>query len=107
MKQRAALDETLRDAPAALNNLSLAYNPRTGTLDTRDNIGEAVNQLQSNPAALVCSFLGGAANATENCKKVTDALEAAAVGRLPEAGRHPRRAEYVDRTLGGLVEVTR
>jgi ABC-type transporter Mla subunit MlaD len=106
VKQRAALDETLRDAPTALNNLSLAYNPHTGTLDTRDNIGEAVNQLQSNPAALVCSFLGGAANATENCKKVTDAL------KLPRSGtfRKPagtRAVQYVDRSLGGLVEVTR
>jgi phospholipid/cholesterol/gamma-HCH transport system substrate-binding protein len=106
VKQRAALDETLRDAPTALNNLSLAYNPRTGTLDTRDNIGEAVNQLQSNPAALVCSFLGGAANATENCNQVTDAL------RLPRSGafRKPagtRAVQYVDRSLGGLVEVSR
>jgi virulence factor Mce-like protein len=106
VKQRAALDETLTNAPDALNNLSLAYNPRTGTLDTRDNIGEAVNQLQSNPASLVCSFLGGAPNATENCKKVTDAL------KLPRSGafRKPagtRDVQYVDRSLGGLVEVTR
>ena len=106
VKQRAALDETLRDAPAALNNLSLAYNPRTGTLDTRDNIGEAVSQLQSNPSALICSFLGGAPNGAQNCKKVTDAL------KLPRSGAFhkpsgTRDVQYVDRSLGGLVEVTR
>src|SRR4029078_9115049 len=91
VKQRAALDETLTNAPDALNNLSLAYNPRTGARDARDNTGEAVNQLQSNPAALVCSFLGGAPNATQNCKKVTDAL------KLPRAGTFPKPAGRRDR----------
>src|SRR4029453_10231954 len=30
VKQRAALDETLTDAPVALNNLALTYNPQSG-----------------------------------------------------------------------------
>ena len=106
VKQRAALDETLKDAPTALNNLSLAYNPRTGTLDTRDNIGEAVNQLETNPAALLCSFLSGTPDAADNCKKVTDAL------KLPRSGALKKPTgttdvQYVDRSLGGLVAVTR
>ena len=37
----AALAETLRDAPLALNNLALTYNPQAGTLDTRANLGRA------------------------------------------------------------------
>ena len=40
VKQRAALAETLQDAPLALNNLALTYNPQAGTLDTRANLGE-------------------------------------------------------------------
>ena len=44
VKQRAALDEILETAPVALNNLDLTYNPQAGTLDTRANIGELVNQ---------------------------------------------------------------
>ncbi len=37
VKRRDALDEILRVAPAALNNLYLAGNVKHGTLDTRDN----------------------------------------------------------------------
>ena len=37
VKQRGALDEILTDAPLALNNLALTYNPQAGTLDTRAN----------------------------------------------------------------------
>ena len=42
VKNRNALDETLKDAPVALNNLFLAYDEKVGTLDTRANIGETV-----------------------------------------------------------------
>ena len=37
VQQRAKLAEVLDVAPAALSNLSRAYNPDYGTLDTRDN----------------------------------------------------------------------
>ena len=37
VKQRKALEEFLDVSPTALSNLQLAYNPSTGTLDTRDN----------------------------------------------------------------------
>ena len=37
VKQRAALADFLDDAPLALSNLNLAYNPISGTLDTRTN----------------------------------------------------------------------
>ena len=49
VKQRAALDETLQNAPIALNNLALTYNPQAGTLDTNANLGEVVNQIASDP----------------------------------------------------------
>ena len=39
VKQRAALEETLVNAPIALNNLALTYNPQAGTLDTNANLG--------------------------------------------------------------------
>src|SRR6478672_5461033 len=55
VRQRGALDEILHVAPGALNNLALTYNPQAGTLDTRANFGESVNQLQLDPAA----FLSG------------------------------------------------
>ncbi len=54
VKQRGALTETLRDAPLALNNLLLTYNPQAGTLDTRANLGEIGHQIQSDPATFLC-----------------------------------------------------
>ena len=44
VKQRAALEETLINAPLALNNLALTYNPQAGTLDTNANLGVARGQ---------------------------------------------------------------
>ncbi len=44
--QRAALAKFLDQAPLALANLNLAYNPSSGTLDTRDNpLGPGLDQL--------------------------------------------------------------
>ncbi len=60
VKQRDALDKTLTYAPAALNNLYLAGNVKQGTLDTRDNIGELLGQLQDDPAATLCTLIGQA-----------------------------------------------
>ena len=52
VQQRAKLAEVLDVAPAALSNLSRAYNPDYGTLDTRDN---GVGSL--NAEVVVCGAL--------------------------------------------------
>lgn len=52
VQQRNALAEVLHTAPAALENLSHAYNPDSGTLDTRDN-----SAAFANPEVLVCELL--------------------------------------------------
>jgi ABC-type transporter Mla subunit MlaD len=52
--QQEALAEFLDTAPTALSNLQLAYNPSTGTLDTRDN-GPA--QAESSPLLALCPLL--------------------------------------------------
>jgi virulence factor Mce-like protein len=49
--QKAALNETLHVAPVALSNLVHAYNPTSGTLDTRANLGNLADP------ALICSAL--------------------------------------------------
>lgn len=51
-QQREALAETLTNAPVALSNLQNAYNPTTGTLDTRNNFEQF-----DNPALLLCSLI--------------------------------------------------
>ena len=44
-KQKAALNEILAVAPVAVSNLAHTYNPVSGTLDTRDNLGGTQNPL--------------------------------------------------------------
>ncbi|GAA0528075.1 virulence factor Mce-like protein [Saccharopolyspora erythraea NRRL 2338] len=53
VKQKAALDESLNNAPLALSNLNNAYNGASGTLDTRANI----NELNQPPLVSVCKLL--------------------------------------------------
>ena len=82
VKQRDALDEVLTDAPVALNNLALTYNPQAGTLDTRANIQELGNQITSDPATLLCGIVNQADQAGDVCSTIQDVL-----GRLPAAPR--------------------
>ncbi len=103
VKRREALDQTLQYAPAALNNLFLAGNVKQGTLDTRNNAGQLFSGLEENPVATLCAL----ANQTD-CSVFEDALTLPRV--KPFAGdpsAAPRVAEPIDRSLGGLVEVTR
>jgi phospholipid/cholesterol/gamma-HCH transport system substrate-binding protein len=95
--QRAALAEVLEAAPAGLSNLQNAYNPETGTLDTRNNAEQA-----QDPAALLCSLLSTAGEAkAADCRELTKLFDS-----LPElshtspvSGTGP-----VDKTLGGILE---
>ena len=108
VKQRVALNETLEVAPLALNNLALTYNPQAGTLDTNANIGNLVNQAESNPALLLCTFVsqidptGGLCDLLESTLPRPGALKAA-----QGKGTATAYADQFDRTLGGLVEVSR
>ncbi|GAB3660522.1 MCE family protein [Nocardioides korecus] len=123
VKRRTQLDEILRVAPGALNNLFLAGNVHNGTLDVRDNTGELFNQLRQNPAAVLCTLTGQGPN-TAACKALTSVLgnktltdvlgskslptgngRAAALSGSTSSG--PRTVEPVDRSLGGLLEVQR
>jgi ABC-type transporter Mla subunit MlaD len=107
VKQRAALDETLGVAPTALTNLFHTYNPNTGTLDTRTNLGENIADLESDPAALICGFLHQTPSPKEACDAVRSALpRTAALEKLGRPGpADVVEVEYVDRSLAGVVEV--
>ncbi len=56
--QKDALEETLVTGPVAISNLSNAYNPRAGTLDTRMNL-----QQTHDPIGVICGLLGGVTSA--------------------------------------------
>ena len=59
VQQREALGQVLDVAPAALGNLSHAYNPDYGTLDTRDN-----STGSTSPEVIVCQILAATGRVT-------------------------------------------
>ena len=70
--QRDALNETLTNAPVAVSNLNHAYNPTSGTLDTRNN----ATQLDD-PALLICALINGPTGTgnTDLCKSIQSLLK--------------------------------
>ncbi|GHH92847.1 ABC transporter substrate-binding protein [Streptomyces capillispiralis] len=94
--QRAALEELLEVAPTGLSNLQNAYNPSSGTLDTRNNPDHP-----QDPAALLCSLLrttGDEGGENPDCEELERLFDS-----LPELPRAPASGS-VDRTLGGILE---
>ncbi|MGO4342489.1 MCE family protein [Pedococcus sp. 2YAF34] len=69
-KQRDALAETLTNAPVAISNLQNAYNPKSGTLDTRANINENL-KLQT----LLCNLITASGQPASVCKTVAGVLK--------------------------------
>jgi phospholipid/cholesterol/gamma-HCH transport system substrate-binding protein len=63
--QKAALREFLDTAPTALSNLQLAYNAKSGTLDTRDN-----SMGQGGPAGVLCNLLSIAGQSPTECQQI-------------------------------------
>jgi phospholipid/cholesterol/gamma-HCH transport system substrate-binding protein len=109
VRQRSALAETLRDAPLALNNLALTYNPQSGTLDTRANMGEIGHQISSDPATFLCGILDQANQGGQACNAVHKILAKQRPAALSGPAGHTARpgVARMDPTLGGLVEAGR
>ena len=82
--QKAALNEIFAVAPVAVSNLAHTYNPSSGTLDTRDNMGGLQNPLDP---AVICSAL------------VT-------TGHLPSSGVIAETCQQIAKVLGGLPVLT-
>jgi phospholipid/cholesterol/gamma-HCH transport system substrate-binding protein len=105
VRQRTALEEFLDVSPTALSNLQLAYNPSTGTLDTRDN---GATQAEQDPAGALCNLIVTAGLPPVLCQELSAALSglpstAGAGGTgagLPVAPRPLAR----DMTLGGILD---
>lgn len=94
--QRAALEELLDVAPTGLSNLNNAYNPSSGTLDTRNNAQQA-----QDPASLLCSVLrttGDEGGKNPDCKELKKLFDS-----LPKVPKGPAVTGTVDRTLGGIL----
>jgi phospholipid/cholesterol/gamma-HCH transport system substrate-binding protein len=103
--QRDAIAETLEAGPLALSNLQLAYNPKSGTLDTRNNA--QTPDPGSAFGALFCTALKEMGR-DEDCAKLLAALESLQKGEKPQnplAGDAASRAP--DLTLGGILGAPR
>ncbi len=97
VKQQRALREFIDTAPTALSNLQLAYNPRSGTLDTRDN-----SASQGGAAGVLCNLLAVAGRSPTACSSVLrGVLPGAARGSFDPPGSFSPKQ---DPTLGGILE---
>jgi phospholipid/cholesterol/gamma-HCH transport system substrate-binding protein len=107
VKQRAALDEVLAVAPTALTNLFHTYNPSSGTLDTRSNIPAATRgALEQDPALVLCGMLHQVDKSGTTCDAIRQALPRPAAFR-GDRDQAVVEVEHIDRSLGGIVEVSR
>jgi phospholipid/cholesterol/gamma-HCH transport system substrate-binding protein len=107
VKQRAALDEVLAVAPTALTNLFHTYNPSSGTLDTRSNIpAETLGALEQDPALVLCGMLHQVDKSGTTCDAIRQALPRPAAFR-GDRDQAVVEVEHIDRSLGGIVEVSR
>ncbi|MCH1865239.1 MCE family protein [Nocardioides sp. CFH 31398] len=113
--RRVELDEVLRTAPIALNNLGGTYNRDAGTLDTRANLQNGLEDLIRDPANSLCTLLNlEGPDSVERCQDLLGPI----IPELPAARTAPlgqgagggfrtlAERETFDPTLGGLVEVS-
>lgn len=106
VKQQDALRETLENGPVALANLDNAYNPQTGTLDTRDNFAQL-----DDPGLYLCSLLLQAGQPRSVCEDLRDILDVlpqlppfpgGSASNVPNTGG-ASTAPGRDLTLGGIL----
>ena len=92
VQQKAALREFLDTAPTALSNLQLAYNSKSGTLDTRDN-----SFGQGGPAGALCNLLAIAGQSPTECGEL--------LGVIPEHApqAQPALPKLPPLSLGALL----
>lgn len=112
VKQRDAMRRILDVAPLALNNLAVAYNPLTGTLDQRSNFGENIHQLETDPAVFLCTLVNQADDSGQACDAIKKAV--GPISSLPQprtapfgdapADREPVQVEHIDKSLAGLID---
>lgn len=108
VKNREHLDESLRAAPVAAQNLYLAADEHNRALGTRANVGENISRLTTQPGTILCSILGQT-YCSGQLEQLLGLLNQAAeqAPHRPSPFGPVRVVEPVDRSLGGLVEVAR
>jgi phospholipid/cholesterol/gamma-HCH transport system substrate-binding protein len=102
VKQQNALKEFIDVAPTGLSNLQLAYNPSTGTLDTRDN---NIEGLESDPLFQVCRIIESLGQQIPECEGVAEAVPfPPGSAPAPAPAPAPQAPAPRDMTLGGILD---
>ncbi|MGH3342911.1 MAG: MCE family protein [Carbonactinosporaceae bacterium] len=99
VRQQRSLEEFMDVAPTALSNLKNAYNPSSGTLDTRDNM----QQTESDPGLVLCGYLHALGERDIPCSKLRTLFQQmhnGGGGGAPQLG-----SEAPDGDLGGMLGV--
>lgn len=94
--QRDALAQVLEAGPVALSNLQLAYNPRSGTLDTRNNA------QSPDFGQVLCNVLTAIGKA-DQCADLAAGLKALESGQKPALLGGDSASRAPDLTLGGIL----
>jgi phospholipid/cholesterol/gamma-HCH transport system substrate-binding protein len=100
-KEKDSLAEILDAGPVALSNLQNAYNPASGTLDTRDNA-----QQFDDPNLFLCALLTSAGQPQSVCDQITKALKNKKFP-LPGGQLVPAGSSIPDLSLNGILEAPR
>jgi phospholipid/cholesterol/gamma-HCH transport system substrate-binding protein len=93
-KHKADLEQITVNAPTALSNVALAYNGRSGTLDTRADLPEVLFGTLDNPAGLLCNLLGETVDQQGLCSTLSGLVDSILPG-----GLLPRTAAASDQTI--------
>jgi phospholipid/cholesterol/gamma-HCH transport system substrate-binding protein len=98
-KHKAELEEITVNAPTALSNVALAYNGKSGTLDTRADLPETLFGALDSPSTLLCNLLGETTIKKGTCSELTSLIDGLLPkGLVPDASL-PRTAP----ASGGVV----
>ncbi len=104
VRQQNALKEFIDVSPTGLSNLQLAYNPSTGTLDTRDN---NIDGLENDPLFQVCRIIESLGQQIPECERVAETIPfppGSGGGASAPAPAAPQAPAPRDMTLGGILD---
>ena len=104
-KHKSELEEITVNAPTALTNVALAYNGKTGTLDTRADLPEIVTGALDSPSTLLCNLLGETIDDGGLCSTLTGLLSGLGLGRTAAASEAVAAPEKVDDSIADMLAV--
>lgn len=104
-KRKTELEDITVNAPTALTNVALAYNGKTGTLDTRADLPELLTGALDSPSTLLCNLLGETVDDGGLCSTLSGLLTGIGLGRSAAASDAVVVPEKVHGSLAEMLAV--